>query len=319
MVMPLDVACLGILVADMLARTVEEIPPPGELRLVQEMGLHVGGCAANTAVGLARLGVRTGVLGKVGSDALGDFLLRSLVAEGVETSGVCVDGDTATSATVALVAGNGERAFLHAVGGNGRLHANEVDLEGTGPARILHVGGAGLMPSLDGAPLAGVCARARSLGMTVSLDTAWNPSGQWENVRVVLRHVDYFLPSIEEAQRILGEETPEAIADAAMELGVAVVVIKMGHRGCYVHRGPGATGTYIPAIAVEVADTTGAGDAFCAGFLAAVVRGWSVERCARAGNAVGALAVRAAGAVEGIRSWQESVALMEAPPSRSVV
>lgn len=312
--MPLDVACLGILVADMVARPVDTIPPAGRLGLVDEMGLHLGGCAGNTAVGLARLGVRTGVLGKVGADPLGEFLVTALRREGVDTSGICVDPASATSATVALVAPSGERAFLHALGGNGTLRAEDINLALLAGTPLLHVGGAGLMPSLDGPPLAAVCARARALGMRVSLDTAWDPSGHWDNVLASIPHLDFFLPSIAEAQLILGHKSPEAIADQALTLGAHVVVIKMGEAGCYVHRGLGAGGTYLPALAMEVADTTGAGDAFCAGFLAGCVRGWDVLDCARMGNAVAALSVRAVGAVEGIRSWDDSVALLGARP-----
>ncbi len=309
--MALDVACLGILVADMVAKPVLEIPPPGQLRLVDEMGLHLGGCAGNTAVGLRRLGVRSGVLGKVGADALGAFIRNALEAEGVDIAGVIVDAQTATSGTVALVGPEGERGFLHTFGGNGALRAADVRLEGTGPAPLLHIGGAGLMPAFDGAPLAEVCRRAQALGMKVSLDTAWDPLGRWHNVRPVLPYLDYFLPSLEEAQRIMGVDTAEEIADLALEQGPSVVVVKMGGQGCYV-RSRGEPGRFLSALAVEAVDTTGAGDAFCAGFLAGVSHAWPVERCALLGNAVAALSVRVPGAVEGVRPWAETIAVMEA-------
>ena len=290
----------------MVARPVASLPPPGELRFVEEMGLCVGGCAANTSAGLARLGVPVAVLGKVGDDALGEFLLRALQREGVRTDGVVVDPRVQTSATVALVAAAGERAFLHAVGGNGALRAEEVDLHATGNASILHIGGTGLMPSLDGVPLAAVCAQAKALGLTVTLDTAWDPSGQWQRVLEVLPHVDYFLPSLEEAQHIFGLSEPAAIAAAARALGPRAVVIKLASEGCYVLAPGQDRGVHIPPLPVVAVDTTGAGDAFCAGFLAALARGWDTLRAARLGTVTGALSVTRLGAIAGVPSWEEA-------------
>ncbi len=307
----LEVACLGILVADMVARPVDEVPPPGELRLVGEMGLYVGGCAANTATGLARLGITTGVLGKVGGDALGDFLLRALAADGVDVGGVVADPAGSTSASIALVRPGGERAFLHSLGGNGTLLASEVDLESSGPAPILHVGGVGLMPSLDGAPLAELCARARQLGMTVTLDTAWDPLGRWADVLEVLPHLDYFLPSLEEAQHIFGAKDAAVLALRARELGARHVVVKMGARGCHVLPDGTSAGLDLPPLRVRAVDTTGAGDAFCAGFVAGLAQGWGIVEAARLGTVTGGLAVTRVGAVSGLRSWEDTRAIYE--------
>lgn len=308
---PWAVACLGILVADLVARPVVEVPPPGELRLVDAMGLHVGGCAASTASGLARLGVRAGVLGKVGRDALGDFLLGALRRDGVDTSAVIVDPTVSTSSTMALVGPSGERAFLHCFGGNGALRGEEVALEASGPARILHVAGTGLLPALDGAGLAGLCARARRLGMTVTLDTAWDPLGGWERVLPLLPHVDYFLPSQAEARYIFGVAEPEAVAHAARAHGARAVVVKLGARGCYVAPGPGEGGQHLPALPGPVLDTTGAGDAFCAGFLAGLLHGRDAVGAARLGTAAACQAVACLGAVSGIGSWAQTLAVLE--------
>ncbi len=312
---PRNVACLGILVADMVARPVDSLPPPGELRFVDEMGLCIGGCAANTGAGLARLGVPVAVLGKVGDDALGEFLLRALQREGVHTQGVVVDPGVQTSATVALVAATGERAFLHAVGGNGALRAGEVDLHAAGGATILHIGGTGLMPSLDGAPLAEVCAQAKALGLVVTLDTAWDPSGGWRRVLQVLPHVDYFLPSLEEAQHIFGLSDPAAIAAAARNLGPQAVVIKLASEGCYVLAPGRREGLRLPPLPVAAVDTTGAGDAFCAGFLAALSRGWDTVSAARIGTVTGALSVPRLGAIAGVPSWEEACRVLATLPS----
>src|SRR5436190_5718151 len=108
-----DVVCLGILVADVIARPVARLPEAGTLAFVDEIELRGGGCALNTASCLARLGLRSAALGKIGTDVFGDFVLRLLRERGVAAEGVARDAEHATSASVALVDRSGERTFLH--------------------------------------------------------------------------------------------------------------------------------------------------------------------------------------------------------------
>ena len=115
-----DAVCLGILVADVIARPVDRVPEAGSLALLDEIGLHGGGCALNTGTALARLGVSIACAGKVGGDAFGDFLLGLLDERGIDHSLVLRDAVAATSATVVLVDSVGERTFLHVPGANGR-------------------------------------------------------------------------------------------------------------------------------------------------------------------------------------------------------
>src|SRR3954447_19752038 len=98
-----DIACLGVLVADLLARPVDGMPPKGRLGLVDRMELHVGGCAANTGIDLAKLGVSTAVLGKVGADGLGGFMVRTMEDAGVDVRGVVQDSSVGTSGSMVLV------------------------------------------------------------------------------------------------------------------------------------------------------------------------------------------------------------------------
>ena len=305
-----DVACLGILVADVVARPVDELPERGRLTLVEEMTLSIGGCAANTGVGLARLGINTAVLGKVGHDGFGDFVVRTLEGEGIDTRGVVRSDTAATAATMALVESGGERSFIHYIGANADFMEQDVVWEVVREAKILHIGGALLLPQLDGEPTARILQAAREAGVQTSLDTVWDPSGQWlEVLAPCLPHVDYFVPSIEEARMITQREEPEEIAEFLLNWGVGVVALKMGERGCYVRTAEEEF--YLPAYPVEVVDATGAGDAFAAGFLAGLVMGWDLKRATALANATGAWCVTAMGATTGLRSWEETVALME--------
>ncbi len=223
----------------------------------------------------------------------------------VDTRALIVSPESATAATMALVGPSGERAFLSAFGGNGDLRAEEIDLAVCGSAGILHVGGVGLLPALDGEPLARVCQAAKARGMTVTLDTVWDPLGRWQGPLAALPYVDVFLPSREEAVHLFGVSEPEAIVRAARHAGARTVVIKLGAEGCYVDTG--GSPVRFPALAGPVVDTTGAGDAFCAGFLAGLVQGWGAEAAARLGIAAGCLSVSRMGAVSGLRSLAETL------------
>jgi sugar/nucleoside kinase (ribokinase family) len=305
----MDVVCLGILVADAIARPVDELPQRGSLGLVESVSLHGGGCALNTGSVLARLGFATGVAGKVGGDALGSFVLDLLAARGVDRGGVIVDDRAPTSASVVLVDSEGERTFLHLPGANDLLRAEELDPEYVFSGRALHLAGALVMEALDGEPAAGVLAEARSRGLVTSLDTAWDASGRWERVLPLLPHTDLFSPSLAEGRAISGEEEPAAVAAWLRDRGVGAVVLKNGEAGCFV-AGNGFEGP-LEAPAVHAVDGTGAGDAFSAGLLYGRLAGWPLERSARFANAVGALAVTAIGAVEGVRSLEEVVRLLD--------
>jgi sugar/nucleoside kinase (ribokinase family) len=307
----LDVVCLGILVADAIARPVDELPERGTLALVEEISLRGGGCALNTASALVRLGLRAGVAGKVGADALGDVLLRLLDERGVDRRGVLVDQDALTSASVVLVDAAGERTFLHLPGANGRLHAEELDPEYVFGARALHVAGALVMPAFDGEPTARLLAEARRRGVLTSVDTVFDATGAWHRIVPALGRTDVFAPSLAEGRGISGEREPAAVAGWLRARGVATVALKLGREGCYV-AGAGFEG-HLEAPAVRAVDGTGSGDAFVAGLLYGLLEGWPLERAARLANAVGALSTRRTGAFEGVPELEEALAAVAAP------
>jgi sugar/nucleoside kinase (ribokinase family) len=302
-----DVVCLGILVADVIARRVDEIPPRGSLGLVEDISLRGGGCAVNTASVLVRLGVSAAVAGKVGADPFGDFVLDLLDERGVERSGVLRDPGVATSSSVVLVDSGGERTFLHLPGANGEVHSEELDEAVLFSGRVLHLAGALVMPELDGEPTARLLERAKARGIMTSLDTVWDATGRWERLLPGLPFVDLFVPSLGEAEAISGEREPQAAALWLREHGVGTVAVKLGAEGCFV--GGESFEGLVEAPKVEAVDSTGAGDAFAAGFLYGSLAGWPLERAASFANAAGALATTAVGAVEGITGLEETLAL----------
>ncbi len=305
-----DVLCLGIMVADVVARPLMELPQRGRLTLVDQMELHTGGCAVNAGIALAKLGVKTGVMGKVGQDGFGDFVLKELKRYGLETAGVRRASTVNTSATMVMVDPDGERRFVHYLGANAELVKEDIDLELVRQAKVLHVAGSLVMPKIDGQPTADILRQAKEMGVITAFDTVWDAKGRWmELVEPCLPHIDYFLPSLEEARMIARRESPAEIADLFLSYGVQVVALKMGEAGCYIK-----TSDFelkLPAYEVQAIDATGAGDAFVAGFLAGVVKGWDLEQTGRLANAVGALCVTAIGATTGVKSLEETLAFME--------
>jgi sugar/nucleoside kinase (ribokinase family) len=305
----LDVVCLGILVADVVARPVDAVPATGTLGLVDSVVLRGGGCALNTSSALAQLGLRAAAIGKVGADAFGDFIVALLRERGVDGTGVIRDPGVPTSASVALVDSSGERTFLHTPGANDAIHAGEIGEE-VFAGRALHLAGALVLGRLDGEPSAVILAEARRRGLHTSLDTVFDASGRWDRVLAALPHCDLVTPGRAEAEAISGESDPADAARRLRDLGAGVAAVTLGADGCHV-----ASDDFdgqVPGVALDAVDGTGAGDAFAAGFLYGRLAGWATETCARFANAAGALATTAVGAFEGVGDLDRTLALAEA-------
>ncbi|HLE51302.1 MAG TPA: carbohydrate kinase family protein [Anaerolineales bacterium] len=305
------IVCLGILVADIVARPLNALPERGRLVLVDEMGIHTGGCATNAASALARLGLPVEVIGKVGSDLAGDFVVEAMQERGIGTRGVRRDPQIGTSLTIVLVDPDGERRFVHYLGANAHLTLEDLDLRIIEGASILHIGGALVLPGIDGEPTAELLRKARAAGVVTFLDIVWDDTGRWlDMLAPCLPWVDYFIPSLPEAQVMTGLDDPLAIAHTLLARGPSVVGLKLGAQGCLVLTRAGEI-IHAPAFQVNVVDATGAGDAFAAGFIAGVWQGWPLEKTARFANAVGALCVTGLGAGGGVRSLPETLQFME--------
>jgi len=306
---------LGIVVADVVARPVRELPERGRLVLADQMELHTGGCAVNTAIALSKLGLSAGVIGKVGQDGFGDFILRELKRYGLEVSGVKRTPEASTSATMVLVEPDGERRFIHYLGANAELVEEDLNWRLIEECQIVHIAGSLVMPGIDGRPTADILRRTRERGVITALDTVWDAEGRWlELIEPCLPYIDYFLPSLEEARMIASRHAPPEVAQFLLDHGVGVVALKMGEEGCYLRSADEEL--QIPAYDVVGIDTTGAGDAFVAGFLTGVVKEWDLQRTGYLANAVGALCITAMGATTGVRSFEETLRFMQETPTK---
>jgi len=279
------------------------------LTLVDSVQLATGGCALSTATALARLGVGTALCGCVGRDLLGEVLRGEAEARGLDTESVRTC-DALTSASVVLDASDGERTFLHNPGASGELTDGDLEraLERIRP-RWLHVGGALVLPGMDGAPLAAALQGARERGIVTSLDPVHDASGRWERLHPALPHLDLICPNLTEARGISGEDSPEACAAWLLERGVERVAITMGRDGALAVDATGAA--HMPPFEVEAHDETGAGDAFAAGLIYGLLRDWPLARAVRLGSAVGALSTRGMGASSTLPGLDEALGFAE--------
>ncbi len=303
----IDVACIGILVADVIAKPVDKMPGAGLLERIDSIKIYSGGCAMNAGIDMAKIGIETAVLGKVGKDNFGSFLCEELQKYNVNVDGIVLDDAEQTSASVVLSSSNGERSFLHTVGANATFCYDDINWDVIEKSRIVFVAGTMLMDAFDGADCARVLKRCKEMGKITVLDTAWDSRGRWmEILEPCMPYIDVFMPSIDEAIELAGGETePEKIADKFFDMGVKQVVIKLGSRGCYLRESKDAEAIVIPCYKVDAVDTTGAGDSFCSGFLSGMAKGLSFAACGRFANAVGAHCVMAMGASTGIKSYEE--------------
>ncbi len=299
-----QVVCLGIIVADILAYPVDEWPEKGLLCLVEEIKTDLGGHATNSGRCLAKLGVDVAVMGCVGQDGLGDFAIEELDNHGIDTSGVYRTEATGTAATVVFIESSGERSFIHAVGADAEIRPEYLDIDLVKSPELLYMAGALAMPGFDGEPQAQVMGQAKQAGVTTVLDVVWDATGKWlETLAPVLTYTDIFVPSLVEAREISGHQAPEDVAQFFLDQGIKIVGLTNAGQGAYISTADMRMN--VPAYEVEVVDTTGAGDAFTAGFIYSYLQGWDLERSTRFANAMGALATTAVGTTAGIKSYQQ--------------
>jgi len=268
-----------------------------------------GGAPMNTLVGVARLGSSSGAITAVGEDPFGQFLIRELEKNGVDTS--CVKVKKGMRTTITFVANEpetGERSFIFyrkpwiTGTADSALSIEDVDLDYISNASILHVSGFSLSQNPSRKAVLTAVEHAKRTGVKVSFDPTlrvdvWNSERTVRRLyRQMLKLSDIATFSREEAEFIFGTDNPEKAAETALKYGVKVAGIKLGADGALLKTEEGQK-LYVPAFKVEAIDTTGAGDGWNAGLLVGMLKGWDLETCVTVANAVGALVVTKHGAI----------------------
>ncbi|OAI53963.1 hypothetical protein AYO47_03810 [Planctomyces sp. SCGC AG-212-M04] len=304
-----EVLCAGLIVADHVSAPIPKFPAAGTLVKTDRLEVTIGGCGANTAVDLAKLGVDVGLAGMVGDDVLGRYCLEFVRERHVGCELVRVSKTTQTSATLIVNVKGEDRRFIHAVGANADFTGTEIPQSALETAKVVAVGGFGLNPALSGKNVRELFRAGRRSGATTLLDVViGDPAPVRAMLAEALPETDVFLPNHDEAKLLTGLDDPWRQAEHFCGLGAKTVVITAGHDGAYAVSPQERV--HLPSFEVEQVDGTGSGDAFVAGFIFGLLEKADLKRCLRYGAAMGASAVQAVGATTGVFRREELLAFL---------
>lgn len=299
-----DVVAVGDVFTDIILSDFAAWPRPGEESFAGSYRREIGGGAAITACGLARLGVDAALLAVVGAKDGDDWLADQAGARGVDVSGVRRDPHEPTGLTVSVSTPE-ERALFTYFGANRTLSdllADDAVRGAMTQARHVH-----LACAPESRLLIDVAGHLRSRNVSVSLDVGWQEKwlGDAES-RNALKSVDLFMPNEKEAKTITNEEEPSAIMHTFAQMGLRGVALKLGEKGAALLWDGNTHVVETPA--VEAVDTTGAGDCFNAGFIYGLLHNESPGESLRMACVCGALSTRSLGGVASFPTRDELAA-----------
>jgi len=288
-----DVICFGALNVDKLYK-VDRIALADEESEILDFKESPGGSAANTAVGLARLGVKTGFIGKVASDREGKLLVRAFIDEGVNTDGIVISESGRSGIVIGFVDKNGERSLYVDPGVNNSLEFHEIDLRYASQADLLHLTSfAGEIPFQAQKKL---IEAIPDVFVTIDPGMIYARKGLAE-LKPLIERCLVFFPNEHELRMLTGKDYKKG-SETLLEEGVRIVAVKLGARGCYVT--DGEENHLIEPFKVKIVDSTGAGDAFCAGFIYGIINNKTLRECGILGNFVASRTLTEMGARNGL-------------------
>lgn len=302
-----DILCAGLATFDTLMSPVSVDLMSSDGAMAESVITGSGGDAVNTAISLAKLGTSVCIAACVGDDPFADIIEADLKCAGVRTDGLWRDRTLSTNSPVVLIDPDGNRHIIRtAKGGNrsfSRYHIPDTLLT---RAKHIHIASINMLPELDGFPLAGLFETAHKLGITTSMDSSYDKEGLWmERIKDVLTNCDIFIPSMQEASNYAGSSDLDEITNCFSHYSLKYFGVKLGKSGVYVT--DFREKHYLPSFYQhKPIDTTGAGDAFFAGFLAAYTRGLDLRSCAVLGSAQSASVLRSAGANRSSGNFSEA-------------
>lgn len=305
-----QVGIVGISCVDIIVNNFESVPEPGELKLVNDTKMYTGGCALNAAIDYKKIGFDPVLVSVVGNDSFGDVIVKTIKEHKINTTYIAKLNNSNTSSSVVLINHEGERGFLHNPGINKEFSLKDLDVTFLSTIDILFIAGTLVMDYFEENDLESLLKTAQEMGIYTVLDTVYDGSGRWGKViNPLLKYVDLFAPSLDEAQAIAQTDNIEEMVKVFKKKGAKDIILKLGKHGAYSNFN-GIAMNHKP-FKVEAKDTTGAGDAFMSGIMVGLANEWSIEKMIAFANAVGALAVREVGASSGVKSLSEIKLFME--------
>ena len=296
-----DVITFCDLCVDLIMTGGDIVPRFGQVeQLVGDYSVEMGGSCSIFACQAAKLGLRVGIVGRVGDDGFGRLIRRTLDESGVDTRHMVVDPNLKTGLGIALCHGD-DRAILTYMGSINALRPADATDEFLASARHLHYGSFFLHTGLLTA-VPDIFRRSRALGLSISLDTNWDPDERWNSTLLeALPHADIFMPNEQELMYISRRDSVAAAVEWVQAQAVPIVALKRGSNGARVYH---ESGTHDCRVAPATGgDSVGAGDSFDAGFLAGWLRGVPVEHCLEIACYCGRSVASAVGGVRGQPVW----------------
>ncbi|NNE80740.1 MAG: sugar kinase [Silicimonas sp.] len=303
-----DVSVVGLYILDILGRPVTSIPEGEIVDFIDEIRLTVAGTAGGTVIDLAKLGLNCQAVGAVGSDEKADFVMNRMQQFGIDCRNMARLDGVETSATILNVRPNGERPALHCRGASDHFEVTDDMLADVLDCRFFHLGGTGLLAKIDGEPSAELLKAAQEAGCVTTWDLVGAGPDTWQFVEPLLPHIDYFIPSIEEAEILSGVKGVEANIQFFQARGVKCSVLTLGADGSMV--AVGDERIHVSAYDIDVVDTTGCGDAYTAGFIAGLADDRPLEECAHLGTTSASLVASGLGSDAGIVDREQVEAAM---------
>jgi sugar/nucleoside kinase (ribokinase family) len=300
-----DILTVGDMCVDLIVSGDDVVPRFGQFeKLVGDYELEMGGSCNIFACQAAKLGLRVGVIGRVGDDDYGRLVLQRLVESGVDVQHVIVDPAVKTGLGIALCQGN-DRAILTYPGSLNAVYPEQIDDSLLRSARHFHYGSFFLQTNLRTA-IPAIFAQARAFGLSTSLDTNWDPEEKWNGtLRQTLLLTDVFFPNEQEAMLISRASTLDEALQVFQDMGVSMIAVKQGEYGALVDVKSVRHTCMLPVS--SGGDSVGAGDSFDAGFLAGWLRGLPVSQCLRLACHCGREVVSRAGGIQGQPSWLDAI------------
>ena len=307
--MDIECFCTGILFADVVCSPVDRAPNEGELVVPERIELALGGCASNTALDLARLGVSVGVSGCVGRDVFGQFIVDELSGGGVDIAGIQRLDAIHSACTMVVNVKGQDRRFISTAGANTRLSVGHIPRQWVGQAKVLYIGGYLMLPALETPEMVDLLREARSAGTVTLLDVVGIGGREcFDRVAMMLPEIDVFLPNDDEAAALTGLDDPIEQAEKFRDAGAPTVVITRGDQGSILVGD--AVRLRSGVYPTEFVGGTGSGDAFDAGYIAGILAGEDPAGCLRWGSALGASCVRSINATDSVFDRRQAEAFM---------
>jgi sugar/nucleoside kinase (ribokinase family) len=305
--MKTGLACIGLTTLDIVARAIDALPEGEGTTLIEGIACAPAGTAAGGALIAAKLGMPVKLASAVGDDLIGRFIRMALEEAGVDLTALETLPGLPSSTTVLAVDSAGRRPNFHALGAGMLAAATPAALEAATSSRFLHYAGIG-GPRLDGGAGADLVKAAHEAGVIVTCDLISPQASALDELIRLLPYVDYFLPSAAEAVLLTGQDDLFAAAEVFLGLGARNCLIKNGARGSVVVLD--GVRTTLPAYLIKPVDTTSCGDSYCAGFIAALDRGWVPLDAARFATATAALVAQGLATLGKLESFEATEAAM---------